>query len=82
MRTKTKVWLLIATFCVLAGCILFVGVMTSINWDFLRLSTTAYETNIHEISQDFDRISMNTDTADIVFLILLLFKIPQIPAAY
>ena len=69
MRTKTKVWLLIATFCVLAGCILFVGVMTSINWDFLRLSTTAYETNIHEISQDFDRISMNTDTADIVFLI-------------
>ena len=69
MRTKTKVWLLIATFCVLAGCILFVGVMTSINWDFLRLSTTVYETNIHEISQDFDRISMNTDTADIVFLL-------------
>ena len=68
MRTKTKVWLLIATFCVLAGCILFAGVMTSLKWDFLRLSTTEYETNIHEISQDFDRISMNTDTADIVFL--------------
>ena len=69
MRTKTKVWLLIATFCVLAGCVLFAGVMTSLEWDFLRLSTTEYETNIHEISQDFDRISMNTDTADIVFLL-------------
>ena len=69
MRRKTKVWLLIATFCVLAGCVLFAGVMTSLEWDFLRLSTTEYETNIHEISQDFDRISMNTDTADIVFVL-------------
>ena len=69
MRTKTKVWLLIATFCVLAGCILFVGVMAPLKWDFLSLSTAEYETNIHEISQDFDRISMNTETADIVFVL-------------
>ena len=69
MRTKTKVWLLIATFCVLAGCILFAGVMASLKWDFLRLSTTEYEINVHEISQDFDRISLDTETADIAFLL-------------
>ncbi len=68
MRTATKVWLLIAAFLVLIGCILFAGVMTMLNWDFMELATVEYETNIYEISEAFDIISMNTDTADIVFV--------------
>lgn len=67
MRTRTKIWLIIAASLVLIGCILFVGVMTMLRWNFMELATVKYETNTYEISEAFDRISMNTDTADIVF---------------
>lgn len=67
MRTKTKIWLIIAASLVLLGCILFVGVMTTLKWDFKALATVNYETNTYEISEAFDSISMNTDTTDITF---------------
>lgn len=67
MRKTTKVWLIIAASLVLIGCILFAGVMSTLRWDFRKLSTVEYETNTYEISEAFDGISMNTDTADIVF---------------
>ena len=69
MRTRTKVWLIIAASLVLLGCLLFAGVMTTLGWDFLKLSTAKYETNTYEISETFDSISMNTDTADIAFVL-------------
>jgi len=67
MRTGTRVWLMTAAFLVLIGCILFVGVMTALKWDFTELETVKYEINTHEISRIFEDISVNTDTADIVF---------------
>ena len=67
MRTRTKVLLIIAASLVLIGCILFVGVMTTLKWDFKSLATICYETNTYEISEAFDSISINSDTADIVF---------------
>lgn len=69
MRTRTKVWLIIAVCLVLIGCILFAGVMTTLKWDFMELATVEYETNIYEISEAFDGISMNTDAADIAFML-------------
>ena len=67
MRTKTKVWLIIAVTLVLLGGILFAGVMSTLGWDFSKLSTAKYETNTYEINEAFNAVSMNTDTADIVF---------------
>lgn len=67
MKKTTKAWLITATFLVLIGCVLFAGVMTVLGWDFTKLSTTKYETNTYEVSEAFDSISINTDTADIVF---------------
>ena len=67
MRTRTKVWLVIATTLVLLGCILFVGVMSTLRWDFMKLSTVKYVTNAYEVSEAFDGISIKTDTTDIVF---------------
>lgn len=69
MRTRRKVWLIIAASLVLLGCLLFAGVMTTLGWDFFKLSTAKYETNTYEISEAFDSISMNTDTADIAFVL-------------
>jgi hypothetical protein len=67
MKTRTKVWLSIAACLVLLGCILFVGVMTTLGWDFTKLATVKYETNTYEISEEIENISINADTADIVF---------------
>ncbi len=67
MRTRTKIWLIIAASLVLVGYILFAGVMTTLKWDFKALATVNYETNTYEIGEAFDSISMNTDTADITF---------------
>lgn len=69
MRTKTKVWLMIAASLVLIGGILFVGVMTTLEWDFTKLATVTYEINTYEIKESFDDISINTDTADIAFVL-------------
>ena len=67
MKTSTKVWLVAAAVLVLAGCILFAGVMAVLGWDFGGLSTVDYESNTHEVKEFFDGISIRTDTADIVF---------------
>ncbi len=67
MRTRTNAWLMTVAVLVLVGCVMFAAVMTTLNWDFTKLSTVKYETNTHEISETFDSISIHTDTADIVF---------------
>jgi len=68
MRTRTKVWLIIAASLVLIGCIIFGGVMSMLEWDFTKLSTSKYESNDYEIREDYKHISIITNTADIVFV--------------
>ena len=68
MRTRTKVWLIIAASLVLIGSIVFGGVMSVLKWDFTKLSTVKYENNDYKIHDDYQHISIITDTADIVFV--------------
>lgn len=68
MNTSTKIWLIVAFALILIGFISFIAVMTVLKWDFTKLSTVKYETNIYEITEDFSSISINTDTEDITFL--------------
>ena len=68
MSKNTKIWLIIGTSLILSGCIIFGGVMTMLQWDFTKLSTTKYETNHYEITESFNNISIITDTADVVFV--------------
>ena len=68
MRTRTKVWFIIAISLVLIGCIVFGGVMTMIKWDFTKLSTGKYETNNYEIAENFNKISIVTDTTDVLLV--------------
>ena len=68
MRTRTIVWLCIATSLVVVGSIIFLGVMMKLNWNFMRLATTQYEQIRHEISDEYQNISIDTNTLDIEFL--------------
>lgn len=67
MKKAAKGWLIIAAALVLAGGGLFAGVMSTLGWDFSKLSTVRYETNTYEIGEAFSDISLTTDTADILF---------------
>ncbi|MBQ9861527.1 MAG: DUF4097 family beta strand repeat protein [Clostridia bacterium] len=69
MSKGTKGWLIAAGCLVLIGCMLFGGAMTALNWDFTKLSTGKYETNVYNITDDFRSISVQTDTADLVFAV-------------
>ena len=68
MSKTTKIWLIIAASLMLIGCIIFVGVMSILKWDFTKLSTVKYETNNYEITENFNNISIITETADVVFV--------------
>lgn len=67
MTETTKVWLIIGSSLVLAGGIFFACVMSTLGWDFAKLSTARYETNTYKISNAFSDISITSDTANIIF---------------
>ena len=62
-----KIWLIVAVCLVLAGTALFAVAMSANDWDFTKLSTTKYIENVHEISEPFENIYIDTDTADVTF---------------
>ena len=68
MSKTTKIWLITATALVTLGAILFAGVMAQYDWDFTKLSTVTYTTNTYEVSDEFDKISINVDTTEIEFV--------------
>ena len=43
MKMKPK--LILATVLIFIGCVIFVGVMSMLNWDFSKISTEKFETN-------------------------------------
>lgn len=63
-----KIWLIMGIVLVVIGLILFVVVMTVNNWDFTKLSTAKYVTNTYEISEAFQNLTLESDTADIRFV--------------
>ena len=68
MRTKTKVWLIIATILILVGCILMGVVLNMANWNLAELGSGKFKTNKHDIQDTFFDICIRTDTADIQFI--------------
>lgn len=68
MSKKRKVWLAVAAALIVIGVFLFVGVMSAMKWDFTKLSTGKYETKYYEITEDFQNISITSQTADIRFV--------------
>lgn len=66
MSKATKKWLITAAFLVVIGVIIIVAVL-AYHWEFTDLSTEKYETNTYEIREEFRSITINTDTAGILF---------------
>ena len=68
MSKCAKIWIAVASALVFLGLITSVVGMALTDWDLSLLNTSKYETVTHEISDVFENISIDTDTANIVFL--------------
>ena len=68
MKRSTGYWLITAAVLIVAGLILFAGVMSANAWDFKEIGLIGYETRTLDINEKFDSISIQSDTADIQFL--------------
>lgn len=69
MEKRTRVWLITAACLLVLGLVLFSSVMSALHWDFSKLSTTDFATTNHELTEEFDSIFIETDTADIIFAV-------------
>lgn len=68
MNNAKKIWLIVAASLVVFGLLTVFVVMSIFGWDFGKLSSVKYETNTHVITDEFEKISIDTTTADIVFV--------------
>lgn len=69
MNKITKILIIVASSLIVLGGIVFTLVMSSLAWDFSKLNTLKYAINVHEIEQEFDSIFIETDTADVKFIL-------------
>ncbi len=67
MGKAVKIWLIVALALVALGGILFTGAMFANGWDFNKISTVTYITNIYEVDGDFKSISIDVETTKIEF---------------
>ncbi len=65
MSTGTKKWLIAATILIAVGAVIFIGTMASLDFNFTKLSTEKYETNMYEIDEAFENISIDVQTTTI-----------------
>lgn len=68
MKSATKVWLIAAALLILAGSILLGVVMMMRNWNFGDLSADSYQTNTYTVTDTYQNISIQADTAQITFV--------------
>lgn len=69
MKRSTLIWVIIASALLIAGAIIFTGVLVMIKFDFSKLSTVRLETNTYEIVGSFKNISISTIDSDVEFVL-------------
>jgi len=68
MSKKKIVTLLLASVLVVAGIVLFLVGACGFNFDMTQLSVGSHETNTYELQESFRNISVDVDTADVIFV--------------
>lgn len=65
---KTIIWLVVAISLVLIGFAVFCATLCFADWDFNKLDTGKYQTKTYQITQDFNNITIDINSADIKIL--------------
>ncbi len=68
MNKRVRIWLMIAAALLLLGAMAFAGAMTILGWDFSTITTIRYQSKLHNITENFQNISIECDTANVIFL--------------
>lgn len=68
MKKAKKIWNIAASCLLCGGVVVMLAGLSACSWDFSKISGAKYQTDTHEITEDFSNISIKTDTADIIFL--------------
>ena len=69
MSKSVKVWLVIGVILTVTGLAMFLVALSGAHFDFSLLGMDKYVTNTYEITDPFDNLSIETDTADITVLL-------------
>ncbi len=65
MAKKIRKWLIVGVSLLLIGGIIFTVAMSLFGWDFLKLSSTNYQTKEYAVAEEFNGISIHGQEADI-----------------
>jgi len=68
MSKAKKGWLITAAVLTVLGTLLFAGAGAAVGFDTTKLSLVKPETNTYEITEDFDKISIDVSTAGVNIL--------------
>ena len=68
MKRKIKLWFVTAASLVLFGTVLILSTACSADWNFKKVISDNYKTNVYEVEESFESISIDSDTADITLL--------------
>ena len=63
-----KAWITVGIVLMVMGLTVFTVAMVSNGFEFAKLGTVRYETNTHEIKDEFSKISIDISTANIILL--------------
>ncbi|MBR6646543.1 MAG: DUF4097 family beta strand repeat protein [Clostridia bacterium] len=70
MKKNGKILLILASVLTIVGFLGFMLIMTIRGWDFSTLSTEDFETNTYNVSEKFDKISIDVSITDINFVLV------------
>lgn len=68
MSRATRNWLITAGVLIVVGCAVVAGALAGLDGDLTRLQTAPFETNRHDVTQEFHTVSLDVDTADVSFV--------------
>lgn len=67
MIKSRKKGIIVAIVLISLGLLIFLGGMAALNFDFTKLSTVKYETNVYRPEGDFNKISIDVSETEITF---------------
>lgn len=67
MSNTAKIWLIIAACLTVLGILICIGALAMTHWNISGFSNVELTTITHEVKESFDNISIDVETADIVF---------------
>lgn len=69
MSKKTRFWLVTAVILIVIGVLVFITAIALNNWKFNNLFKNEYVTNTYDVEENFSKISIDVDTANINFFV-------------